>query len=388
MEDFVFLNSTKIIFGHDSELKIADEIELDGIKTVLIVYGQGSIRQNWLYDKIVRRIIKKGIAFVDFAGVKPNPTLTHVKSGIELAIKSGVDGILAIGGGSVIDTAKAIGVGVKYGGDVWDFFENKATPADSLPIYTVLTIAAAGSEMNGNSVITKEDEKKKYSFSSQHSYPKASALNPALTFSVSPKQSACGATDAIAHLLEGYFTRKNSLPLHDRLVEATIKTIKKDIEIVLSEPENYASRASLMWSASLALNGFLAQGLKEHTFPNHLLEHSLSALFDITHGEGLAIIMPAWMRWVSEKEPIQFERFAKKIFKKKSAEEGIVVFEAWLNKIGLATRLDSVGIKKSDIDLIADNVFAQAKLWRRMDKIYTKAVIKEILLKAFAKGEV
>lgn len=385
MENFVFSNPTKIIFGADSELKIADELENAGIKTIMIVYGQGSIRQNGLYDKVVRKIIKKGMAFVDFAGAKPNPTLTHVKSGIELAIKSGVDAVLAIGGGSAIDSAKAIAAGVKYQGDVWDFFEGKAVVTDSLPVYTILTIAATGSEMNGNSVITKEDERKKYSFSSELSYPKVSALNPAITFTVSPKQSACGAADAISHLIEGYFTKRNTQSLHDKLVEATIKTIIKDIQIILKEPNNYEARASMMWSASLALNGFLSQGLKEVTFPNHLFEHSLSAMFDIAHGEGLAIVMPAWMRWMSLKEPLQFERFAKKIFKKKSAAEGIDSFEEWLKKLGLATRLDEVGIKKTDVESIATNISTQAKIWRKMDRIYTKPTIKAILLTAFNK---
>jgi len=383
MEDFVFSNPTKIIFGKDAEIKIVDELELVGAKRVMIVYGQGSIRQTGLYDRIVRKIIKKGIFFVDFAGAKPNPILSHVKSGIELAIKSNIDSILAIGGGSAIDTAKAIGAGVGYGGDVWEFFEGKALIQTSLPIFTVLTIAAAGSEMNGNCVITKEDEKKKYSFSSIHSYPKVSALNPALTFSVSPKQSACGAVDAIAHLLEGYFTKTNKLPLHDRLVEGIIRTIIKDTEKILQDPQDYDARASFMWSASLALNGFVAQGLKEHSFPNHLLEHSLSALFDISHGEGLAIVMPAWMKWASESEPEKISRFTRKIFKKKSAPDGIDAFENWLKKIGLATRLDDVGIKKTDLDHIAANVYAQAKIWRKMDKIYTKNNIKYILSKAF-----
>jgi NADP-dependent alcohol dehydrogenase len=383
MENFVFSNPTKIIFGIDAELKIADEIAVYGVKKLMIVYGLGSIRQNGIYDRVVRRIIKKNINFIDFAGAKPNPILSHVAVGIELAKKSGVDGVLAIGGGSSIDTAKAIAAGVLYDGDVWDFFEGRAEVGASLPIFTVLTIAAAGSEMNGNSVITKEDEKKKYSFSSTHSYPKASALNPKLTFSVSIKQSACGIADAMAHLLEGYFTKQNELQLHDRLVEGVIKTIMKDAETILTEPENYQARSSFMWSATLALNGFLAQGLKEHSFPNHLIEHSLSALHGVTHGEGLAIVMPAWMRWMSEKNPVRFDRFAKKIFKKKNAHEGIDAFEAWLKKIGLSTRLGEVGVKKTDVEAMAVNANALAKVWRKMDKIYTKPALKEILLRAF-----
>ncbi len=385
MQDFIFSNPTKIIFGQDAELKIIDDLCSYGVKNVMIVYGLGSIRQSGLYDRVVRKIIKKGMAFVDFAGAKPNPSLSHVKNGIELAIKSGADSILAIGGGSAIDTAKAIGAGVKNPLDIWDFFEGKLSVPDSLPIFTILTIAAAGSEMNGNCVITKEDEKKKYSFSSSHSYPKVSALNPTLTLSVSAKQSACGAIDAIAHLLEGYLTKQNQLRLHDRLIESTIKTIMQDAEKIVVNPNDYEARSEIMWSSSLALNGFLSQGLKDHSFPNHLIEHSISALFDITHGEGLAIIMPAWMRWASQTEPQRILRFSKKIFKKKSTEEGIAAFEEWMKKLGVATRLDMVGIKKSDIDAITENVFAQAKIWRRMDKVYTKSVIKLILMNAFNK---
>jgi hypothetical protein len=385
MQNFVFSNPTKIVFGQDAEISMADELELFGVKRVMIVYGQGSIRQNGLYDRVVRKIIKKGIAFVDFPGAKPNPILSHVKSGIELALKSDVDSVLAIGGGSSIDTAKAIAAGVRYSGDVWDFFEGKAIIQSSLPVFTILTIAAAGSEMNGNCVITKEDEKKKYSFSSIYSYPKVSALNPALTFSVSPKQSACGAIDAIAHLIEGYLTKQEDNILHDRMVEAIIKTIIKDTGNILENPTDYESRASFMWSASLALNGFVSQGLKEPSFPNHLIEHSLSALFDVTHGEGLAIIMPAWMRWANENGNEMVARFAKKIFKKKTPEDGIKAFEEWIESIGVATRLNEIGVKKSDFDAIADNVYAQAKVWRKMDKIYTKTVIKQILSLAFEK---
>ncbi|HOI83616.1 MAG TPA: iron-containing alcohol dehydrogenase, partial [Campylobacterales bacterium] len=233
MRNFVFHNPTKIIFGEEAELNIIADIKAAGYKKVMIVYGKGSIKQNGLYDRVVRRLIKNELGFTDFGGVKPNPILSHTREGIEWARKNSVDCILAIGGGSVIDEAKAVAAGVCYEGDVWDFFENGVQPNSALPVYTILTLAATGSEMNGGSVVTNEEGQKKYVFSSPYLYPKASALNPEITFSVSTRQSAIAAADAISHIIEGYFTKKNNLRLNDRMSEAVVKTIMQDIEKIL-----------------------------------------------------------------------------------------------------------------------------------------------------------
>lgn len=380
MRNFVFHNPTKIIFGEEAELNIVADIKAAGYKKVMIVYGKGSIKQNGLYDRVVRRLIKNELGFTDFGGVRPNPVLSHVKEGIEWARKNSVDCMLAIGGGSVIDEAKAIAAGVCYDGDVWDFFENGVQPSSALPVYTILTLAATGSEMNGGSVVTNEDGAKKYVFSSPHLYPKASALNPEITFSVSPRQSATAAADAISHIIEGYFTKKNGLRLNDRMSEAVVKTIMQDIEKILKNPRDYDARASFMWSATLALNGVLSAGLEEYIFPNHLLERPMSAIYDIPHGEGLAIVMPAWLAWFREREPKKVDRFCKKMFKKSGAE-GVAAFENWLKSIGLPTRLEDVDIPASDISKIADNAVMTAK-GSKLYKEYDKKMIEEILKKA------
>jgi len=380
LQDFVFHNPTKIIFGDEAELSIIADIKEAGYQKVMLVYGMSSIKASGLYDKVVRRLIKNELGFTDFGGVKPNPSLAHTREAIEWARKNSVDCLLAIGGGSVIDEAKAIAVGVAYDGDVWDFFERRAEPLSALPIFTILTLAATGSEMNEGTVITNEEEQKKYAFSSPLIFPKASALNPAITISVSKKQSATAAADAVSHILEAYFTKKNESRLNDRLSEAILKTIIKDTEKILQNQGDYDARASFMWSASLALNGILPCGLDGYSFPNHLLEHSLSALYDIPHGEGLAIVMPAWMRWFKEKEPKKVDRFCKKMFKK-SGEDGIAAFEAWLKGIGLPTRLEDVGIAATDIPKITANILTSAERSKSY-KEYDKKTIEEILRRA------
>ena len=379
MENFVYCNPTKILFGRGVELKIADEIKAAGHKKVMIVYGQGSIVRSGLYDQVVRTLIKQDILFTDFGGVKPNPVLSHLREGISWAKSHGVQAVLAIGGGSVLDEAKAIAAGACSDEDIWDFFEGRAQIKKALPVFCILTLAATGSEMNQNSVITNELEKKKFSIASPHLYPKVSALNPELTFSVDAKNSACAAADIIAHLLEGYLTKENSVRLNDRIVESVIRTVMNDMQKILLNPEDYEARASMMWSATLALNGLTTCGLKNYSFPNHLIEHSLSAIYDVPHGEGLAIVIPAWLRRYGKDNPKPIERFGKKIFKTHDVESTAAALEAWFVKIGLKTRLSQIGVKPKELDYIADNIGMLAVLWRGMDKFYNKKNLTEIL---------
>ena len=252
MTDFVFQNPTKIIFGEEAELKIVADIKDGGYKKTMIIYGMGQVKQSGLYDRVVRRIIKNELGFTDFGGVRPNPVLSFVYDGIEWARKNEVDSILAIGGGSVIDAAKAIAAGFYYDADVWDFFDKKTSPTKALPVFTILTLAATGSEMNNVSVITNEEEQKKYAFGSNLIFPVASALNPSITMSVDNRQSAFAAVDAISHILEVYLSKQNNLRLNDRLSEALLRTIVKDTEKILENPQDYDARASFMWSATLA----------------------------------------------------------------------------------------------------------------------------------------
>lgn len=380
MEDFVFHNPTKIVFGEEAELKIVAEIVAAGYKKVMIVYGMGHIKESGLFDKVVRRIIKNELSFTEFGGVKPNPVLSHVKDGVEWARKNNADCLLAIGGGSVIDEAKAIAAGVFYDGDAWDFFEKRAEPTSALALFCILTIGATGSEMNNGCVITNDEWQKKYAFASPLLFPKVSALNPALNISVSKKQSAMAAVDAMSHIMEVYFTKKNESPLGDRLSFALLKSIVKDTESIIKDPNDYEARASFMWSASLALNGLLPCGAKEYSFPNHLLEHSLSALYNLPHGEGLAIIMPSWLSWLRQKEPKRVDKFCKKLFSK-SGVEGVAAFEAWLKGIGVATRLEDVGIDADEIPVIVSNILIAAERSKAY-KEYDKKTLEEILKKA------
>lgn len=381
MTDFVFQNPTKIIFGDEAELKIVADIKERGHKKTMLVYGMGSIKQNGLYDRVVRRIIKNELGFTDFGGVRANPVLSFVRDGIEWARKNGVDSILAIGGGSVIDSAKAIAAGFYYDGDVWDFFEKQSTPVNALPVFTILTLAATGSEMNNVSVVTNEDGEKKYAFGSDLIFPVASALNPAITMTVDKKHSAYAAADAISHILEVYLSKQNNLRLNDRLSEALLRTIVKDTEKIIANPDDYEARASFMWSATMALNGMLFCGASGYYFANHLLEHSISAMYDVSHGEGLAVIMPAWLSWFREREPKRVDRFTKKLFKK-AGEEGVGAFEGWLRSIGLATRLGEIGISAEQIPSIAENITVAAersKIYKEYDKKTVEGILKRAL---------
>jgi hypothetical protein len=268
-------------------------------------------------------------------------------------------------------------VGALAAGDVWQFFTGTAVTA-ALPIYTILTLAATGSEMNGNSVVTNEETKQKYNISSPFIYPRVSILNPQLTCSVPPDYSSYGAVDAIAHVIEAYFTKKPGSRLQDRLVESIVKTVIASHNVIHKNPDNYEARAEFMWAATLALNGLTPTGVGDYAFPNHMLEHPLSALYNVAHGAGLAIVMPAWMRWYSRQHPVQFERFADKIFGVKGAEAGINALEKWFQEIGAPVRLQDAGIAGGDIALIAANAADLAKLWG-IGAVYTKGVIAEIL---------
>lgn len=378
MFDFDFHNPTRILFGRGRETEIGRQLAAAGHRRVLFVYGQGSIRQNNLYDRIVDSLQKHHIQWLELGGVVSNPLLSHVRQGIALAKEENIDGLLAVGGGSVLDEAKAIAVGALATEDIWQYYLGLEVTA-ALPLFTVLTLAATGSEMNGNSVITNDDTRQKYSLSSPHIYPRLSILNPELTCSVPPDYSAFAAVDAIAHVIEAYFTKENSTArLQDRLVEGIVRTVITTQNTIREEPANYAARAEFMWAATLALNGLTVAGVAGHGFPNHMIEHSLSALYNIAHGAGLAIVIPAWMKWYSSRQPARFQRFARKIFGEETAAAGITALETWFTAIKTPVRLSDAGIPVADIDRIADNASGLAVLWG-LDKDYPKETIVEIL---------
>jgi alcohol dehydrogenase YqhD (iron-dependent ADH family) len=378
MFDFIFQNPTKIIFGRGKEALIGDELAAAGVRKVLFVYGTKSIKKSGLYDRVIASLQTNSIRCLEHGGVVSNPVLSHCRDGILLTKIEQFDAVLAVGGGSVIDEAKAIAVGAKAGHDLWEYFTGKEVEA-ALPVFTILTLAATGSEMNGNAVITNEETKQKFSITSPHIFPKVSILNPELTCTVPPSYSAYGAVDAIAHVLEAYFTKTpGQARLQDRLVEGIVRTVIETTDRIMENPEDYEARAQFMWAATLALNGITPAGVGDYNFPNHMMEHSLSALYGLAHGAGLAIVLPAWMKWYSNRNADQFKRFAGKIFGLEDGEKGIAALEQWFSAMKAPIRLPEVNIQAEDIDDIAANAEKLAILWGIADT-YPKKTIADIL---------
>ena len=386
MQNFIFQNPTKILFGKGQTSQIGVETLVYG-KKIMLLFGRGSIKSNGVFKAVIESFSDAGIAWLEYGGVQSNPTLSFVKKAILDFKEENLDVIVAVGGGSVIDTAKAIAAGVYYDGDVWDLFEGKAKVERAVPITTVLTLAATGSEMNSGGVITNEETRQKFNLNSNHLFPKVSVLDPVNTFSVPRNYSMYGAVDAISHVLEGYFYNgdKNTV-LQDRFVEAIIKTIMESAEIILDNPKDYEARASLMWSATLALNGLTMAGSGCLGFPMHMIEHSLSALYDIPHGAGLSIVIPAWMKYYSQKNLQKFSQFASRIFninngnEKQNAQSAVDLLELWFKKIKVPVRLKEATISSNEIENIANNATMLAKRWHLTE--YNKELIEEILHKA------
>ena len=385
MQNFIFENPTRIIFGKGAIARIGNEVKRFGSK-VLLVYGQESIKRHGIYDQVVASLKDAKLSIVEFPGVQSNPLLSHALKGIALAYSENVDVVLAVGGGSVIDTAKTIAVGAKAEreDDVWEFFTFKKKIRNALPVLTAVTVSASASEMNPTAVMTKEEGAQKFSMSSPLIQPRVSILDPTVLFSLPATYSAFSAVDIITHMLEGYFNNTEpESPLQDRMVEGITKTVMESTEIVLKNPQDYNARANMMWSATLAFNGLTTAGMGLISFPAHMIEHSLSALFNIAHGAGLSIILPGWMNYAINKNPAKFARFAREIFNIKETDslkagrQGIDLLKRWFSSIGSPTSLKEAGISGTDIDKIAENASALAKLWGL--KNYTKEVIAEIL---------
>ncbi len=359
MENFVFCNPTKIIFGRGTETKVGSEAAKISNK-VLLHYGSGSIKSSGLYDKIVQSLRENNVEFVELAGVKPNPRLSLVYEGIRLCREQNVGLILAVGGGSPIDSAKAIAAGVKYDGDVWDFFTGKATVKDALPLATILTIPAAGSEASTGCVITKEEGMLKRAFNSNHVYPRFSILNPELAFTLPPFQVACGVADIMAHLMERYFTNAYPVELTDRMIEGVLKTVINNAPTLLAEPQNYDAWAEVMWSGTVAHNNLLNTG-RPGDWASHDIEHELSAQYDIAHGAGLAMVFPAWMKYVYKHDINRFAQFAVRVWnveedhfnREKTALAGIAKLEGFWSSLGLAVRLSAASLDDTHFNIMA-----------------------------------
>ena len=342
MKDFEYYAPTEVVFGEESEEQVARLVKKYGGTKVLVHYGGQSALRSGLLDKVCSQLSEAGIAHVKLGGVVPNPRLSKAHEGIELCRKEGVDFILAVGGGSVIDSAKCIAYGVGYDGEVWDFYLRKATPEKMLPIAAVLTIPAAGSEMSESSVITNEDGDVKLGYSNNLSRPKFAIMNPKRTFTLPPYQTAAGVTDIMMHTMERYFTKDDDMDLTTDLAEALLRRIKTAVFVVLKNPEDYRNRAQIMWGGSIAHWGLTGCGVSED-WATHELEHELSGMFDATHGAGLAAIWPSWARYVMHENLSRFVRFAVNVMDvpndftdpEGTALKGIEAMERFYHAIGM-----------------------------------------------------
>lgn len=355
MENFNFYSPTEFVFGRDRENECGAYVKKYGGKKVLIHYGGGSAVKSGLIDRVKKSLNDAGVPFVELGGVHPNPIDTKVYEGIELCRKENVDFIVAVGGGSSIDSAKAIAMGVPYEGDFWDFYSGKA-PAAALPVATVLTIAAAGSEGSGDSVITKVDGMLKRGAGSDLIRPRFSILNPALTCTLPAYQTACGVTDIMAHVFERYFTNTTEVEITDRLCEAVLCTMVKEAPRVIADPNNYEARANIMWAGMVAHNNVCGVG-RGQDWNSHAIEHELSAMYDCAHGAGLAVIMPSWMEYVMNHNVMRFAQMATRVFgcamnfenPAETAKAGIKAFRAFLKSIGMPINFAELGAKVEDI---------------------------------------
>ncbi len=391
MNHFEFQNPTKILFGKGMVERLGEQIKPYG-KKILLVYGGGSIKRSGLYDTVVKQLNGIGASFHELPGIEPNPRLSTVKKGIELCRQHGVEFILAVGGGSVLDAAKAVAAGVHYKGDVWDFFLMKASEEDAkdaLPLGTVLTLSATGSEMNGNTVVSNWEEKQKRSFGSLYTFPRFSILDPVMTYSVPRDQTVNGIVDMMAHVFEQYFSKTENTPLQERFCESILQTVIENAETALREPENYAARANLMWSGTMALNGGLISVGMENDWACHVIEHEVSAIYDIPHGAGLAIIFPNWMKYVYQERIDRFAQFATRVWQieaaGKSQEElalaGIEATRSFFTRIGAQSRLADFGIDATHLQRMAEEAtrFGAFGSFKKIEKQDVVAILEMCL---------
>ncbi len=358
MLNFTYYTPTKVVFGKDTESQVAGLIQEFGGKKVLIHYGGGSVIRTGLMKKVTDSLDEAGISYITLGGVVPNPRLGLVYEGIELCKKEGVDFLLAVGGGSVIDSAKAIGYGVTNQGDVWDFYDYKRKAKACLPVGVVLTLAATGSEMSDSSVITKEDGWVKRGYSSNYSRAKFAIMNPELTMTLPDYQTACGCTDIMMHTMERYFTNSGTMEITDSMAEGLLRTVKANAVILEKDPKNYDARAEIMWAGSLAHNGLTGCGSNGGDWMTHKLEHELGGLYDVAHGAGLAAIWGSWARYVYKECLPRFKRFAVNVMDVEDAgtdEEialkGIEAMEDFFRSIHMPTNLRELGVNATEEDM-------------------------------------
>lgn len=383
MNNFTFHNPTKLIFGQGQLVQLKEEVPQYG-KNVLLVYGGGSIKRTGIYDRVIQLLHEAGVRVHELAGVEPNPRLSTVYKGIELCRRENIDFLLAVGGGSVIDCTKAIAAGVKYSGDVWDIITHQVRAHDALPLGTVLTIVATGSEMNPTSVITNWETQEKLGWSSPCVYPKFSILDPVHTFTVPRDQTVYGIVDIMTHTFEQYFHPAAHAPLQERMLEGLLRTVIDTAPKLLQDLENYEYRETIMYCSTMALNGMLGMGI-EGDFGSHGIEHALSAVYDIPHGGGLAIVVPNWMKYCLDEDVARFKQMAQNVFAvdgtgrtdRDIALEGIRRLREFWDSLGAPSRLADYHIDASKLELMAEKATARKQLGRF--KVLQKEDVLQIL---------
>ena len=390
MRNFTFYSPTEFVFGKDTERQTGELVKKFGGSRVLIVYGGGSVVRSGLLDRVKQTLKEQGIAHIELGGVQPNPIDTKVYEGIELGRKEQVDFLLPVGGGSVIDTAKAIAAGITYEGDFWDFYCGKDTPATALRLGVVLTIPAAGSEGSGNSVITKVDGLKKMSLRTPEVLrPAFAVMNPELTYTLPAWQTSCGIADMMAHIMERYFTNTEGVEIADRMCESVLKAIIGNAPKVIHEPTGYDARANIMWAGTVAHNGTCGVGCEED-WASHFMEHEVSAIYNVSHGAGLAVIFPAWMTYMAKHNARKIAQFAVRVWDVPTSDdaesvalEGIARYKAFMHSIGMPTNFKELGIESPDIDLLVRKLHENKGEWVgnyvRLDRQATREIYEAAL---------
>lgn len=355
MENFEFYTPTKVVFGKGAEMQVGALVKAQNCKKVLVHFGGNSAKKSGLLDRVFESLKREDINYISLGGVVPNPRLSKVYEGIELCKKEGVDFILAVGGGSVIDSAKAIGYGMANDCDVWDIYTRKVEVTGCLPIGAILTISAAGSEMSDSSVITNEDGWLKRGFNSNYSRCKFAIMNPELTYTLPKYQTASGAVDILMHTMERYFTQSKSMEITDNISEGLMRTVINNAKILMTEPKNYDARAEIMWAGSLSHNGLTGCG-SIGDWACHQLEHELGGMFDVAHGAGLAAVWGSWARYVYKSNVTRFAQFAVNVMgvsndfrnPEKVALEGIKAMENFYHQIDMPTSISELGVRLTD----------------------------------------
>ncbi|WP_449602439.1 iron-containing alcohol dehydrogenase [Paenibacillus sp. Marseille-Q9583] len=376
MRNFDFYNPTKLIFGQGTLEALKTEVPKYG-KNVLLMYGGGSIKRSGLYDKVMAELSAIDAVVTELSGVEPNPRLSTVHKGVELCHEHNIDLILAVGGGSVLDCAKAVAVGAKYEGDMWDFVERKAAAQDALPLGTVLTMAATGSEMNSGSVITNEVTKEKMGWGSIHAFPAFSILDPENTFTLPRDQTVYGMVDIMSHVLEHYFHTDGNTPVQDGFCETLLRTVIETAPKLIEDLNNYELRETIMYCGTMALNGMVSMGFAGD-WATHNIEHAVSAVYDIPHGGGLAILFPQWMKYNIDTDPARFRKLAVNVFgvdpagknDKEIGLEGIEALRSFWDSIGAPKTLADYDIDDSEIGSMADKAvrFGPFGNFRKLDR--------------------